>query len=470
MGPRSALATFLRTGEVPRPRDAGEREALLVAAREQGVAGLLHEAAARSQPADPGLVDALRPIHEAWLARGLQQLALVERTRAILRAAGVAAFALKGAAVAERLYDTVGERPMSDVDLLAHSSWPAAVAALAAAGYLEDDRADHAWSYRVPGAPGRLELHRHLTSCGALFPSDAVPMDGPASAELLLVQLALHASFQHGLALSLVQYYDFRRLLEREAVDPDALARVARRLNATLALGAALAAAEATVGAPIPVAVRRLFVDPLPRALARAAAAPPAGPSRRGLARMRWQVARGQRLRLLTATLRSGPVAEDGSAPRTPVLRRLRALLRREPAVLPEDAHAFEDTVLRDCLAGFDRLRLTVTGDCMRPALHAGDTVVLAPVRSAPPRFGDVVLLRHPAGLRLHRLIWRPPGLRWRTKGDRAPFCDPALAHADLLATVVASEPARGRVRSAWRALVSLASAVGARLDPRSAW
>jgi Uncharacterised nucleotidyltransferase len=468
--PRSALATFLRTGEVPRPRDAGERDALLLAAREQGVAGLLHEAAARSQPPDPDFVDALRPIHEAWLARGLQQLALVERTRAILRDAGVASVALKGGAVAERLYDTVGERPMSDVDLLAQGSWPAAVAALAAAGYLEDDRADHAWSYRVPGAPGRVELHRHLTSCGALFPSDEVPNDAPASAELLLVQLALHASFQHGLALSLVQYFDFRRLLEREPVDPDALARVAERLNATLALGAALAAAEATVGAPVPVALRRLFVDPLPRALARAAAVPPAGPSRRGLAWVRWQVARGQRLHLLSATLRRGAVREDGSSLRTPVLPRLRTLLRRAPPALPEDAHAFEDTVLRDCLAGFDRLRLTVTGDCMRPALQAGDTVVLAPVRSAPPRFGDVVLLRHPAGLRLHRLIWRPPGLRWRTKGDRAVFCDPALARADLLATVVASEPPRGTVRSAWRALVSLASAVGARLDPRSAW
>jgi hypothetical protein len=464
------LGTFLRTGVVPRPADAAERDALLLAAREQGVAGLLHEAAVRSPRPDPHLVDALRPIHEAWLARGLQQLALLERTRAILRDAGVASIALKGGAVAERLYDSVGERPMSDVDLLARGSWPAAVAALAAAGYLEDDRADHAWSYRVPGAPGRVELHRHLTSCGALFPSAEVPTDGPASAELLLVQLALHASFQHGPALSLVQYYDFRRLLEREAVVPDALARVALRLHATLAVGAALLAAEARVGAPVPAALRRLFVDPLPAALVRAAADPPAVPSRPGLARIRWQVARGQRWRLLQATLRSGPVGEDGAPVRTPVIPRLRALLvggRPDP---PVDAHAFEDTVLRDCLAGFDRLRLTVTGDCMRPALQPGDTVVLAPVRTAPPRFGDVVLLRHPAGLRLHRLIWRPPGLRWRTKGDRAPFCDPALLRADLLATVVSSEPPRGAVRSAWRALVSLAAAVSTRLDPRSAW
>ena len=72
---------------------------------------------------------------------------------------------------------------MSDVDLLARDGWPAAVAALRAAGYEEDDRADHAWSYRVPGAPGRVELHRHLTSCGALFPSEprCSGLDGPAT-------------------------------------------------------------------------------------------------------------------------------------------------------------------------------------------------------------------------------------------------------------------------------------------------
>lgn len=469
MEARSALGEFLRSGVPPCPATAAEQDALLTAAREEGVAGLLHEAVARSPRPDQRFRDALRRIHEAWLARGLQQLALLERTRAILADAGVASVALKGGAVAERLYETVGERPMSDVDLLALGSWPASVAALRAAGYEEDDRADHAWSYRVPGAPGRVELHRHLTSCGALFPSAQVPA-GPASAELLLVELALHAAFQHGLALSLVQSFDFRRLLEREPVDPDALARVAADFHATVAVGAALRAAEATVAAPLTAVLRRRFVDPLPRALARAAASPASAPSRRRLAWIRWQVARGQRLRLLAATLGGGPLREDGTPERRRLLPRLRALVRRAPVPPPADVHAFEETVLRDCLAGFDRLRLTVSGDCMRPALHPGDTVVLAPARTAPPRFGDVVLLRHPAGLRLHRVIWSPPGLRWRTKGDRAVFCDPSLAPADLLATVIEADPPREAVRSPGRALRSLARAVGTRLHLRSAW
>jgi hypothetical protein len=469
--PRSALAEFLRTGVPPAPSGPAEREALLTAAREQGVVGVLHEAVARAPLPDPHLLDALRPIHEAWLARGLQQLALLERTRAILREAGVASLPLKGGAVAERLYDTVGERPMSDVDLLARGSWADAVAALRAAGYQEDDRADHAWSYTVPGALGRVELHRHLTSCGDLFPSDAVPVDGPASAEQLLVQLSLHAAFQHGLSLSLVQYLDFRRLLEREPIDGAVLLREAARLRAAAAVGVSLLAAETVAFATVPAELRRLFVDPLPRALRRAAATAPAVPSRVRLAWVRWQVARGQRLRLLASTFRGGPVREDGTAERRPLLPRLLSLVRGLPAA-PARVHtdAFEDSVLRECLAGFDRLRLTVSGDCMRPALHAGDTVVLAPVRAVPPRFGDVVLLRHPAGLRLHRLIWSPPGLRWRTKGDRAGFCDPALSRADLLATVVATDPPRGPVRSAPRALRSLLAALRTRLHPRSAW
>jgi hypothetical protein len=125
--------------------------------------------------------------------------------------------------------------------------------------------------------------------------------------------------------------------------------------------------------------------------------------------------------------------------------------------------------VLDDCLAGFDRLRLTVTGECMRPALEPGDTVVLEPVRMTPPRFGDVVLLRHPSGLRLHRLIWRPPFLAWRTKGDRSAFCDPALRPQDLVATVVGSDPRRVPTRSGWSALKSLAAALAVRARLRSA-
>jgi putative nucleotidyltransferase-like protein len=477
-----ALAGFLRTGAAPHAATPIESDALLRAAREQGVAGLWHEAAAFGA-GSPGL-DALESIHQAWLARGLQQLALLDRTREILRAAGLRSVPLSGGAVAERLYTSVGERPMSDLDLLALDDWPAAVRHLREAGYEEEERADHAWSFRAPGVPWRVELHRHLTSCGRLFPADVEGLwarrrdDGPSTEDLLL-QLALHAAFQHGLVLSLVQWYDLRRLLERESVDAARLLALARAMRAERAVGAALHAAECVVGAPVADALRASFIDPLPTPLRPRDARSLVAPVSPRLARVRWHVARGQRARLLRATLTEGPLQEDGVPRKRSVIARAWSLLRRSgrsslsssasSAPSAVNCPSLEDAVLADCLSGFDRLRLTVTGECMRPSLEPGDTVVLEPARRTRPRFGDVVLLRHPAGLRLHRLIFCPPLMAWRTKADRSPFCDPALRREDLLATVVAADPRRIRARSGWSALKSLAMALAVRAHLRNA-
>ncbi len=473
MDVRDALRDFVKTGAAPRPAGAAEAQALLVAAREQGVAGLWHEAVAGDPHAD--LVEPLATIHRAWLARGLQQLALLERTRELLRGAGVRSLPLSGGAVAERLYATAGQRPMSDVDLLALDDWTAAVRQLRSAGYEEEERADHAWSFRAPGGPWRVELHRHLTSCGRLFPIDAEALwarrsgEGPSS-EDLLVHLALHAAFQHGLVLSLVQWCDLRRLLERETIDVARLRAVARELHAERALGAALHAAERVVGAPVPEPLRAAFVQPLPAALGELGPLERVAPASPRLARVRWHVARGRRLLLLRATLTEGPLREDGSQERRRALGRVWSLARaRRRASPPAVPGCLADEALDDCLAGFDRLRLTVTGGCMSPSLEPGDTVVLEPVRKTAPRFGDVVLLRHPAGLRLHRLVWRPPFLRWRTKADRSPFCDPPLRRQDLLATVVGSAPGRVRVRSGWAALKSLTAALAVRIHLKDA-
>jgi hypothetical protein len=439
-----------------------------VAAREQGVAGLLHEAAARSQPADPGLVDALRPIHEAWLARGLQQLALVERTRAILRAGGRRAARAEGrrrrrAPVRHRgRAADVGRRPPGARQLAARSR-----------------RSPRPATWRTTArttrgatacpVPRTLELHRHLTSCGALFPSDAVPMDGPPPPSCSWCSCRCTRPSSTGSRC--------RSCSTR--LPPPARARGGRRGRARARRTSLRAASRWRGRSP---RRRRSPRRPDPGRAApalRRPAAPGAragggrtarGPSRRGLARMRWQVARGQRLHLLTATLRSGPVAEDGSAPRTPVLPRLRALLRREPAVLPRTPTRSRTpccaTACRGSIASASPSPGTVCGRAAR-GRHRGPGAGAVGRR----RFGGRGASPPPGGPAAAPADLAPaPACAGAPKGDRAPFCDPALAHADLLATVVASEPARGRVRSAWRALVSLASAVGARLDPRSAW
>jgi hypothetical protein len=92
----------------------------------------------------------------------------------------------------------------------------------------------------------------------------------------------------------------------------------------------------------------------------------------------------------------------------------------------------------------------------MEPALKAGEAVLLVSARSHRPRVGDVVLARHAAGLRLHRLVWAPPLARWRTKADRASAWDPGLRPRDVLGTVVAIEGTTRPAASRTRAFASL--------------
>ena len=120
------------------------------------------------------------------------------------------------------------------------------------------------------------------------------------------------------------------------------------------------------------------------------------------------------------------------------------------------DAH-----LLRGCLEAFAHARLTVTGECMLPALRPGDTALIVPVRRRPARLGEVVLVRLADGLRLHRLVPGPRrhGTFRRTKADRSPCWDPPHAAADLLGAVVGVEregrtlPAPRRLGPALRSL-----------------
>jgi len=131
-----------------------------------------------------------------------------------------------------------------------------------------------------------------------------------------------------------------------------------------------------------------------------------------------------------------------------------------------EPGRELSDLTLRDCLKRFPSVSLRVTGDCMRPDPLPGSTVQLVSAVRRPPRLGDVVLVRLPTGLRLHRLVWGPPlaprRSRWRTKGDRSWLWDPALDPGLVLGTVIGE--GKGRRKGVWRALLSLLSGFWARL------
>jgi len=313
---------WLRTGVLPRPSSPDAVAELVAAARGQRVAGLLHAAIEGEDDGWPEAIrEELREVYHQSFSAGVAQLELAARVQKLLNEAGLRCLPLKGAALAELLYDSVAERPMVDVDVLALDDWRTSVEVLRGAGFREQLRADHAWSFSNPATGGVLELHHSICSCPGLFPLDSEGLwrrslagsgqvgRRPASADLL-VQLSLHAAFQSGLVLSLVQYLDLRRLLERDPPDAGLLLDVTRQARAEAAVIAAVEAARVTAGCPeLPKELRRGLAAGLGRgfeAWLRERTSDPEGlvrPVACPLGRARWELARGQRGALLLATV-----------------------------------------------------------------------------------------------------------------------------------------------------------------------
>ena len=318
------LAAWLQSGVPPRPQDALEARVLVEHAARQGLVGLLCGAL---EPAfwPEESRERLDSMRHALLFRGVQQLATLAWATDLLASEGLRSLPLKGAALVEDLYGSVADRPMCDVDLLALDDFDASRRVLEEAGLRPVDVSDHAVA--LLGDRGViLELHARVVSCPGLFDGQGDALWGRSreghgqvrrlpAPEDLLVQLGLHAAFQHGLALSLVQYLDFRRLLQRP-LEAERAAGIAAAMGAEVALAAALLAAAALVAAPVPGSLRH--------ALARACGARDVrwlkrrlsdperclAPRPAPLLRLRWMAARGRRRTFLRGTLlghRQGP-------------------------------------------------------------------------------------------------------------------------------------------------------------------
>jgi Uncharacterised nucleotidyltransferase len=313
----AVLRDWMLTGRAPEVTPE-----VAAAAVQQGLAGLLLAGLGpRPGLVGAGELDLLRNAMRGSLARGLRLLHLAGRAQDLLSARGVRSLPLKGAALAESLYDSVGFRPMLDADLLVLDSWPDAVEALLEEGYRAAVLADHATVFVCPVTDGILELHRSVTSCPGLFPMDpsalwsrSLPGAGPVSRlpspEDLLVHLGLHASFQHGLVLSLVQWLDFRHLLTRRALDVDRLSAIASESRAVAAVGLALRVAATVVGAPLSpeLAATLPLPDRLRSWLERRLSVPDAfvAPAAPALARLRYELSAGRRRTFVAATLGRG--------------------------------------------------------------------------------------------------------------------------------------------------------------------
>ena len=116
------------------------------------------------------------------------------------------------------------------------------------------------------------------------------------------------------------------------------------------------------------------------------------------------------------------------------------------------------DAWLHDCLKATGSAELTVHGSCMEPALRTNARVRLR--RPGRLRVGDVVLVRAPAGLRLHRIVFKY-GDVVRTKGDHGPYLDPPISRACVLAVCDIGEGSISR----WKRVVLNLAALSRRLS-----
>ena len=346
MGPSKDLVEQVRAwianGASPRPDNPHQAKEFADAAVRHGLIAWLDDALAGNALSDwPEVVLAdLRASHRRALYDTVQRHALARRVQDFLSARGLRSLPLKGTALADTYYPSPAHRPMADVDVLALERPSDARDALRDAGFTEIAVADHAWSLQDPEGAGVLELHHSVTSCPGLFPLGVESLWSRRretssglvipSAEHLVVHLALHAAFQHGLVLSIVQYLDFRRLLERP-LDAALLRAEADAAGARVALGLALRAARAVVRAPVAPELEALL-PPGPAWLEARLRQPTSllEPSRPDLVRVRWTAARGRRLTFLRSTL-AGPPRMPEVSPWRGAWQRLVRIARLAP-------------------------------------------------------------------------------------------------------------------------------------------
>ncbi|MDR1989798.1 MAG: nucleotidyltransferase family protein, partial [Acidobacteriaceae bacterium] len=248
-----ALSAFYRSTDV----DAWQ--AFVELAAIHGVLGILEPVLRRVDvPAATAVHLQRRAVVESmWHAQVRQ--ALADAVTA-LTGAFIPVCALKGPALAARLYDTPAVRPSIDVDLLIRpGDLSRAIACLTSAGYhAEDDavtreyllRHSHHLSFSRAHQPG-LEIHFHAyAGFGTVMPSGALmdrarpfEFDGASvlvpGAEDELVYLAVHAA-GHSF-IRLLWLYDLKQLIARApALDWHAVVERARALQVSGPTTAAL--------------------------------------------------------------------------------------------------------------------------------------------------------------------------------------------------------------------------------------
>ena len=219
-------------------------------------------------------------LHTAYLTNATRNTLFLHEGGIIFKAlkdAGIPAIGLKGLFLLENIYQDIGLRQMSDLDVMLHKTHiPQVFNILDALGYqpttyfdIRNENFDikHVPPLLKPQGPYYLELHWTILEEDEPFTIDAAGLweralpakiagvDALAlSPEDLVLHLSLHLAYQHHLKLGLRGLYDVAVTLRhfQEQLNWDKLVEIAHTLGATRVLRLTLTLAEELLGAPIP--------------------------------------------------------------------------------------------------------------------------------------------------------------------------------------------------------------------------
>lgn len=268
-------------------------QALASLARRQGLAPLLYWRLRPDHlrwPVPESILQALQQDYNQTFSQNLKIFQALEQVLARLGQSRTLAIPLKGVFLTERVYQNLGLRPMSDIDLLLpRDQLSRAIQVLQELGYqppypldLEQEcRTRHALpTFSLPGQPGAPAFDLHWT----LAPPDSpfqVPiqalwqrarpgllMDQPVlelSPEDLLLHLSLHAAYMEYFCSGMRPFYDIAcsTSLFKDQIDWPRLVDRARQWGAARSAWLALSLSVRFFRAPIPAAtLADLDVDP----------------------------------------------------------------------------------------------------------------------------------------------------------------------------------------------------------------
>lgn len=221
-------------------KSAREPADLAAEADRHGLAPIFHAfSQRRAGELPPRMAARLASAYSHNKARGIILLAEAKRLSQALEDKGVPCIPLKGAALAEDLYQDPTLRPMTDVDLLIpQAALPIAREVMLAAGYEEEEgdlredfqeefRSEISW-FRARPLPCRVEIHWSLLNFGgqeawtaeAIERSIVTPRGRRLSDEDTLLYLAAHAAYHHQND-RLIWEFDVALLLQTRAAAMD---------------------------------------------------------------------------------------------------------------------------------------------------------------------------------------------------------------------------------------------------------